>query len=141
METLLKCFRQQKSDEQGFTLIELLVVVVIMGILAGIGLPSMLAQAGKANQARAQNSIGAINRAQQAYFMEKAAFATSLNDLAIGNLNLEGYVLDIQVTLTEAKAEAAPSRVGLIAYCGIVSTTGSGNQALTTATLSSGTCP
>jgi type IV pilus assembly protein PilA len=143
METylILKYCGHQRSRNGGFTLIELLVVVVIMGILAAIGLPSMLSQAGRANQARAQNSIGAINRAQQAYFMENSAFAPDLNTLKIGNLTLVGYDIIVTATLTTAEAEAAPTRIGLMPYCGTVSTTSSGTQALSTATISSGTCP
>jgi type IV pilus assembly protein PilA len=140
VHSLLKGSKYQQTHQSGFTLIELLVVVVIMGILAAVGLPSMLAQAGKANQARAQNSVGAINRAQQAYFMENATFASSLHDLRIGNLTLEGYTINISVTSAEAKAEATPTRIGLTTYCGKVLTLSAGAQALTTATLSSGAC-
>lgn len=64
----------KKNQNKGFTLIELLVVVIIIGVLAAIALPNLLNQVAKGRQAEAKNNLGAINRAQQAYRLEKATF-------------------------------------------------------------------
>ena len=68
----LQYFVRQRGDK-GFTLIELLVVIMIIGILSAIALPSFLNQASKAKEAEGKQIIGASNRAQQAYYLERGA--------------------------------------------------------------------
>jgi type IV pilus assembly protein PilA len=67
-----------KKDNAGFTLIELLVVIIIIGILSAIALPSFLNQANKAKQSEAKTYVGSMNRAQQAYYLEKGKFVDSV---------------------------------------------------------------
>jgi type IV pilus assembly protein PilA len=67
------------KNQEGFTLIELLVVIVIIGTLSAIALPSYLNQAVKARSSEAKYSLGTINRAQQAYRLERNTFSTILN--------------------------------------------------------------
>jgi type IV pilus assembly protein PilA len=77
--------RKNNKKDGGFTLIELLVVVIIIGVLAAIALPSLLNQVSKARQSEGKNNIGAINRAQQSYFLENNnKFAIDLAELSIG---------------------------------------------------------
>ncbi len=73
-----------KKDNAGFTLIELLVVIIIIGILSAIALPSFLNQANKAKQSEAKTYVGSMNRAQQAYYLEKDEFSGNIGPLGLG---------------------------------------------------------
>ena len=68
-----------KKGNAGFTLIELLVVIIIIGILSAIALPSFLNQANKAKQSEAKTYVGSMNRAQQAFYLERNGFVDGVN--------------------------------------------------------------
>lgn len=107
----------QKKEDEGFTLIELLVVIIIIGILSAIALPSFLNQANKAKQSEAKQYTGSMNRQQQAYFLEKDFFTTTLVQLGLGiKSQTENYVygisgpsqgngIEIDLSAADGKAE------------------------------------
>lgn len=105
----------KKKNEEGFTLIELLVVIIIIGILSAIALPSFLNQANKAKQVEAKTSVGALNRAQQAYYLENNQFADNdgFGKLGLGiKTQTENYVYAIKGGGAPAKAgDPAPTIV------------------------------
>jgi len=148
----------KKNAEKGFTLIELLVVIIIIGILAAIALPSFLNQANKARQSEAKTYTGSINRAQQAYFLEKRQFGPAVSNLGLGiKPTTDNYVYSISTNIvgtgaagtgipatvtapgaadTWVNAYGSPIKPALKGYSGVtwIGTTGAGTGEATTLT-------
>ena len=136
----------KKKKDAGFTLIELLVVIIIIGILAAIALPSLLSQANKAKQSEARNNIGAVNRAQQARYLESGEFAVGTNGFSLLGIGIPTQTVNYLYDLTgptpkeRAQNQATPAQANLKPYVGIVFTaTDAGGQNTTRAIACEGT--
>jgi type IV pilus assembly protein PilA len=139
---------RKNKNEEGFTLIELLVVVIIIGVLAAIALPSLLGQVNKAKQAEAKNNVGAVNRAQQAYFLENQLFASSLSDLQAGiKSQTDNFSYSIHgggTAAAQIQANIVAGKKALKNYYGVAGTqvgSGATSEALTVAIACEATVP
>jgi len=69
--------------KKGFTLLELIVVIIIIGILATLGFAQYSKTLEKGRSAEAKLMLGQLRKAEEAYYLENAAYATDVTLLAV----------------------------------------------------------
>jgi type IV pilus assembly protein PilA len=67
------------KKEEGFTLIELMIVIAIIGILAAIAIPQFSAYRTRSYNAAAQSDVKNAATAEEAYYVDKSAYANPAN--------------------------------------------------------------
>ncbi len=75
--------RTRPRDGRGFSLMELMIVVAIIGVLAGVAIPSYREYNKKANRSAAQQIILNIVQREEQYLLDARAYTAALNSTGL----------------------------------------------------------
>jgi len=63
-----------KRRQKGFTLVEVLLIVVILGIIAAIAIPRLMASRAEAQEKTCRTNVADINTALEKYYFDTGAY-------------------------------------------------------------------
>jgi prepilin-type N-terminal cleavage/methylation domain-containing protein len=71
----------RRFNRPAFTFIELLIVMVVMGVLAGIGVPRIRNMKERSYQATLRSDLGTLRTAEEVYYAENLRYTTDITAL------------------------------------------------------------
>ncbi|MFY9261470.1 MAG: prepilin-type N-terminal cleavage/methylation domain-containing protein [Gallionella sp.] len=74
----------QHANNKGFTLVELMIVIAIIGILAGIAIPSYTGYVARGRLIEAGVSLSAFRTSMEQYYQDQRTYASSVNATTCG---------------------------------------------------------
>jgi type II secretory pathway pseudopilin PulG len=96
-----------------------LLLLMGIGVIGAIALPSPVGTARKARASEAKQYVGSMNRAHQALFIEKSAFATSVDALGLGiKTETKNYLYSVRATKQTAFHYGVSKQRQLESYVG-----------------------
>ena len=86
-----------RKRADGFTLMEIVITVIIMGIIAGLAIPSYFSTMEQARTNEAKNNLNIIHMGQKLYFLANGGYWDPGGATTIGNTNT---ALNVDMTST-----------------------------------------
>jgi len=104
--------RIRAAGEAGFTLVELLVVMLILGLLAGIGIPAFLSQREKARDVDAKHDAGVAGLAAETIGTENDGVYDGAGGVTVARLQqVEPSLIDSNVLVVAVAPKSYTVRV------------------------------
>jgi type IV pilus assembly protein PilE len=103
-----------RRRERGFTLVEAAITCAVVGVLAGIALPSYQAQLMHSRRADAVGALMRLQQAQERMRMHHGLYSTDFHALQVAPRSTEGlYALAVEVTGPDSYRATATPVAGL----------------------------